>query len=79
MKTTLLASSATLTGIIKMIHDFYYAKLDPKAPIWALRDNGDKTYTVFHTTRGDKTDIRVVNKKGRFRFESIDNRIHPKN
>ena len=65
MKTTLLASSHTLDGIKTVIAKFYYSEKDliPVAPNeWNIVGKN-----------GVIKDMRVILKKGRYRFESIDN------
>ena len=64
MKTTLLGSSATLDGIKAVIAKFYYSEKDliPVAP--------DEWQIIGKN--GALNGVRVVLKKSRYRFESID-------
>ena len=65
MKTTLLGSSTTLAGIKAVIAKFYYSEKDliPASPNeWSIIGKN-----------GVLKDMRVVLKKGRYRFESINN------
>ena len=65
MKTTLLGSSATLDGIKSVIAKFYYSEKD----IIPVATN------EWHIIgkNGVINDMRVILKKGRYRFESINN------
>ena len=65
MKTTLLASSATFDGIKSVIAKYYYSEKDliPLAP--------DEWQIIGKN--GVLKDMRVILKKGRYRFESINN------
>ena len=65
MKTALLASSATFDGIKSVIAKFYYSEKDliPLAPDeWKIIGK-----------MGVLKYARVILKKGRYRFESINN------
>ena len=65
MKTTLLASSATLDGIKTVIAKFYYSEKDliPASPNeWSIVGKN-----------GVINGMRVILKRGRYRFESINN------
>ena len=65
MKATLLGSSATLDGIKSVIAKFYYSEKEllPVAPNeWSIVGKN-----------GVIKDMRVILKKGRYRFESINN------
>ena len=65
MKTTLLASSPTLDGIKSVIAKFYYFEKDliPVAPNeWQIIGKN-----------GVLKGVRVILKKGIYRFESINN------
>lgn len=65
MKTILLGNSATLDGIKAVIAKFYYSEKDliPVAPNeWSIIGKN-----------GVIKDMRVILKKGRYRFESINN------
>ena len=65
MKTTLLGSAATFDGIRSIVAKFYYGEKEllPVSPNeWnIIGKNGVLKYA------------RVILKKGRYRFESIDN------
>ena len=65
MKTTLLASSATLDGIKAVIAKFYHSEKELLSLVpneWQIiGKNGVLKY------------VRVILKSGRYRFESIDN------
>ena len=65
METTLLGSSATLDGIKSIITKFYYSEkeLFPVAP--------DEWQIIGKN--GVLKDVRVILKKDRYRFESINN------
>ena len=65
MKTTLLGSSTTLDGIKSIVEKFYYSEknLIPLAP--------DEWQIIGKN--GVINDMRVILKKGRYRFESINN------
>ena len=65
MKTTLLASSATFDGIKTVIAKFYYSEKEllPVSPNeWSIIGKN-----------GVINGMRVILKKGRYRFESINN------
>ena len=65
MKTTLLGSSATLDGIKAVIAKFYYSEkvlLSVAVNEWQIIGKN-----------GVLNDMRVILKKGRYRFESINN------
>ena len=65
MKTTLLASSATFDGIKSIVEKFYYSEKEllPVAPNeWSIIGKN-----------GVINGMRVILKKGRYRFESINN------
>ena len=65
MKTTLLGSSATLDGIKTIIAKFYYSEkelLSLSANEWQIIGKN-----------GVLKDMRVILKRGRYRFESINN------
>ena len=65
MKTTLLASAPTLDGIKTVIEKFYYSEKEllPVAPNeWSITGKN-----------GVLNGMRVILKRGRYRFESIDN------
>ena len=65
MKTTLLASSPTLDGIKAVIAKFYYSEkelLPVSANEWQIIGKN-----------GALNGVRVIFKKGRYLFESIDN------
>ena len=65
MKTTLLGSATTLDGIKAVITKFYYSEKDliPASPNeWSIIGKN-----------GVINDMRVILKKGRYRFESINN------
>ena len=65
MKTTLLGSSATLDGIKSVITKFYYSEKEllPVAP---------NEWNIIGKN-GALKDMRVILKRGRYRFESINN------
>ena len=64
MRPQLIASSATIEGIIKLIVRYYYGSnvtLNEKGPdIWAVS-----------TGKGECWGVRVIHKKARYRFENI--------
>ena len=65
MKTTLLGSAPTLDGIKAVIAKFYYSEKEllPVAPNeWSIIGKN-----------GVLKDMRVILKRGRYRFESINN------
>ena len=65
MKTTLLGSSSTLDGIKAVITKFYYSEkelLPVSANEWRIIGKN-----------GVLKDMRVILKRGRYRFESINN------
>ena len=65
MKTTLLGSAPTFDGIKSIVEKFYYSEKDilPVAPNeWQIIGKN-----------GVINDMRVILKKGRYRFESINN------
>ena len=64
MKTTLLGSSATLDGIKAVIAKFYYSEKD-------LLSVSANEWQIIGKN-GVINDMRVILKKGRYRFESID-------
>ena len=65
MKTTLLASSATFDGIKSVIAKFYYGEKD-------LLPVASNEWQIIGKN-GVINDMRVILKKGRYRFESINN------
>ena len=65
MKTTLLGSSATLDGIKSVIAKFYYSEKD-------LISVAPNEWNIIGKN-GALKDMRVILKRGRYRFESIDN------
>ena len=65
MKTTLLGSSSTLDGIKTVITKFYYSEkelISLAANEWQIIGKN-----------GVLKDMRVILKRGRYRFESINN------
>ena len=64
MKTTLLGSSSTLDGIKTVITKFYYSEKE----LLSLSANEWKIIGKNGVLNG----VRVVLKKSRYRFESID-------
>ena len=65
MKTTLLASSATFDGIKAVIAKFYYGERE----LISVADNEWKIIGKMGVLKY----ARVILKKGRYRFESINN------
>ena len=65
MKTTLLGSSSTLEGIKAVIAKFYYSEKD-LIPVAA------NEWQIIGKN-GVLKDMRVILKRGRYRFESINN------
>ena len=65
MKATLLGSSTTLDGIKSVIAKFYYSEKD----LIAIAPN---EWQIIGKN-GVINDMRVILKKGRYRFESINN------
>ena len=65
MKTTLLGSSATLDGIKSIVEKFYYSEKE-------LLPVSDNEWQIIGKN-GVLNDMRVILKKGRYRFESINN------
>ncbi len=65
MKTTLLASAPTLDGIKSVIAKFYYSEKE-------LLSVSDNEWQIIGKN-GVLNDMRVILKKGRYRFESINN------
>ena len=65
MKTTLLGSSATFDGIKSVIAKFYYSEKE----LLPVSDNEWKIIGKM----GVLNNMRVILKKGRYRFESINN------
>ena len=65
MKTTLLASSATFDGIKSIVEKFYYSEKE-------LLPVSDNEWQIIGKN-GVLNDMRVTLKKGRYRFESINN------
>ena len=65
MKTTLLASSATLDGIKAIIAKFYHFEKE-------LISVAPNEWQIIGKN-GVLKDMRVILKKGRYRFESINN------
>ena len=65
MKTTLLGSSPTLDGIKPVIAKFYYSEKE-------LLSVSDNEWQIIGKN-GVINDMRVILKKGRYRFESINN------
>ena len=65
MKATLLGSSATLDGIKSIITKFYYSEKD-------LISVSPNEWQIIGKN-GVINGMRVILKKGRYRFESIDN------
>ena len=65
MKTTLLGSSATLDGIKSIVEKFYYSEKE-------LLPVSDNEWQIIGKN-GVLKDMRVILKKGRYRFESINN------
>ena len=65
MKTTLLASSPTFDGIKAVIAKFYYGERE----LISVSDNEWKIIGKMGVLKY----ARVILKKGRYRFESIDN------
>ena len=65
MKTILLGSSATLDGIKSIVEKFYYGEKD-------LLPVADNEWQIIGKN-GVINDMRVILKKGRYRFESINN------
>ena len=64
MKVVLLGSSATLDGIKAVIAKFYYSEKD-------LLSVSANEWQIIGKN-GVINDMRVILKKGRYRFESID-------
>lgn len=64
MKTTLLASSATLDGIKSVIEKFYHSEKE-------LLSVYPNEWQIIGTN-GSLKYVRVILKGGRYRFESID-------
>lgn len=64
MKNKLLASSKTLEGIIKLISDYYMGS--------TITIVDEKVYNK----KGIISDVCVVNKKGSFRFERINQSVY---
>ena len=64
MKTTLLGSAPTLDGIKSVIAKFYYSEKE-------LLSASDNEWQIIGKN-GVLNDMRVILKKGRYRFESID-------
>ena len=65
MKTTLLASSATFDGIKSIVEKFYYSEKE-------LLPVSDNEWQIIGKN-GVLKDMRVILKRGRYRFESINN------
>ena len=65
MKVVLLGSSATLDGIKTVITKFYYSEKE----LLSVAPNEWQIYGK----NGVLKDMRVILKKGRYRFESINN------
>ena len=65
MKTTLLASSATFDGIKSIVEKFYYSEKE-------LLPVSDNEWQIIGKN-GVLNDMRVILKRGRYRFESINN------
>ena len=65
MKITLLGSSTTLDGIKTVIAKFYYSEKE-------LLPVSDNEWQIIGKN-GVLNDMRVILKKGRYRFESINN------
>ena len=65
MKTTLLGSSSTLDGIKSVIAKFYYGEKE-------LLSVFPNEWQIIGKN-GVINDMRVILKKGRYRFESINN------
>ena len=65
MKTTLLASSATLDGIKAVIAKYYYGEKE-------LLSVAPNEWQIIGKN-GVINDMRVILKRGRYRFESINN------
>ena len=65
MKTTLLGSAPTLDGIKAVIAKFYYGERE----LISVSDNEWKIIGKMGVLKY----ARVILKKGRYRFESIDN------
>ena len=65
MKTILLGSSATLDGIKAVIAKFYYGEKE-------LLSVAPNEWQIIGKN-GVINDMRVILKKGRYRFESINN------
>ena len=65
MKTTLLGSAPTFDGIKSVIAKFYYGEKD-------LLPVASNEWQIIGKN-GVINDMRVILKKGRYRFESINN------
>ena len=65
METTLLASSPTFDGIKSVIAKFYYSEKE-------LLPVASNEWQIIGKN-GVLKDMRVILKKGRYRFESINN------
>ena len=65
MKTILLGSSATLDGIKSIVEKFYCSEKE-------LLPVSDNEWQIVGKN-GVLNDMRVILKKGRYRFESINN------
>lgn len=65
MKTRLLASSGSLDGINKMVAQFYCGDKE-------LKQVPDKDEWEIYGSRGLLEGVRVIKKKGRYRFEMIE-------
>ena len=65
MKTTLLASSATFDGIKAIVEQFYHSEKE-------LISVAPDEWQIIGKN-GVINDMRVILKKGRYRFESINN------
>ena len=65
MKTTLLGSAPTLDGIKSIVEKFYYSEKE-------LLPVSDNEWQIIGKN-GVINDMRVILKKGRYRFESINN------
>ena len=63
MKTTLLCSSTTLDGIKSVIAKFYYSEKE-------LQEVSPNEWSIIGKN-GVLKDMRVILKKGRYLFESI--------
>lgn len=67
MKSQLLASSSTISGIAKVASD-YYGGLRTLSLV--ANEKGDEF--TLENANGAIQGVRIINKAGRFRFERID-------